>query len=205
MKGAKDISVVPIQVLYDPRRLQVLTVSGGNLLNQDGQASALVQRVDSSAGRITVSISRPSSVSGISGEGTIFTVSFMSKAIGRSKLRIDHAGLRDTSAKTVSVKSSDASVSISASANRPKAETDTGSTDANVIPPPSPTNSRNAEDVGQGWEVQGNDAFPSVHQGWEESPTLNFGLGIASVAGTITPGVNLDVRHQLAVGVPYRF
>lgn len=49
-------------------------------------------------------------------------------------------------------------------------------------------------------------AFPSIHHGWgEEHPKLNIDIGLAQVAGTIAPGVNLDARHQLAIGVSYQF
>jgi hypothetical protein len=49
-------------------------------------------------------------------------------------------------------------------------------------------------------------AFPSIHHGWgEQRPRLNFDIGVAQAAGTITPGVNLDIRHQLAIGVSYQF
>jgi hypothetical protein len=49
-------------------------------------------------------------------------------------------------------------------------------------------------------------ALPSIHHGWgEERPKFNFDIGVAQVAGTIMPGVNLDVRHQLALGISYQF
>lgn len=49
-------------------------------------------------------------------------------------------------------------------------------------------------------------AFPSSHHGWgEERPRFNFDIGVAQVAGTIAPGVNLGARHQLAIGASYQF
>jgi hypothetical protein len=49
-------------------------------------------------------------------------------------------------------------------------------------------------------------AFPSLHHGWgEQSPRFNFDIGVAQAAGTIMPGVNLDIRHQLAIGASYQF
>lgn len=49
-------------------------------------------------------------------------------------------------------------------------------------------------------------AFPSIHHGWgEERPKLNFDIGVAQVAGTVMPGLNLDARHQLAIGASYQF
>ena len=117
LKGAKDIWSAPMQILYDPRELQVITVASGNLLDRDGQAATLVQRVDSVAGRIDISISRPLSAPGISGDGVVCTLVFLSKASGSSKLRVEQTGLRDTSTKIVSVNSSEATVNISRSAS----------------------------------------------------------------------------------------
>jgi len=34
---------------------------------------------------------------------------------------------------------------------------------------------------------------------------LNFDIGIAQVAGTIAPGVNLKARHQFGAQVSYGF
>ncbi len=116
LKDARNLSSLPLQILYDPQKLQLITIKSGGLFDRDGQAAALVQRVDSSAGRITASISRPSSAPGISGSGVVLTLSFMSSAPGRSRLRVDQAGLRDPSAGAVSADSSEAVVTISDSA-----------------------------------------------------------------------------------------
>jgi hypothetical protein len=42
--------------------------------------------------------------------------------------------------------------------------------------------------------------------GWmDEKPKFTFDFGIAQVAGTILPGVNLKARHQFALGISYGF
>jgi hypothetical protein len=42
--------------------------------------------------------------------------------------------------------------------------------------------------------------------GWGvESPRLTIDLGIAQAAGSVAPGVNLQARHQFALGVSYGF
>ncbi len=115
LKGAKDILSVPVQILYDPEKLQLVTVTKGGLLDSDGQAAALVQRVDPLDGRINVSISRPSSAPGISGDGVVFTLVFLSRTPGRSRLRVNRTGLRDTSAKILLVDSSEAIITTSRS------------------------------------------------------------------------------------------
>src|SRR6266702_2653714 len=42
--------------------------------------------------------------------------------------------------------------------------------------------------------------------GWGvESPKLTIDFGVAQAAGNVLPGVNLQARHQLALGVSYGF
>jgi hypothetical protein len=48
-------------------------------------------------------------------------------------------------------------------------------------------------------------AFPSAHGWGEERPKFNIDFGVAQVAGNIMPGVNLQARHQFALGVSYAF
>lgn len=115
LQGARELSSVPVQILYDPHKLRVVAVASGDMLDHDGQASALVQRVDSAAGRINASISRSSSSPGVSGSGVVFTLSLVGKAAGRSTLRIDQTGLRDSSGKIEPVESSEAVITISGS------------------------------------------------------------------------------------------
>jgi hypothetical protein len=46
-------------------------------------------------------------------------------------------------------------------------------------------------------------AFFSGH-GWNsERPKFTFDFGVAQAAGTILPGVNLEARHQFAMGISY--
>jgi hypothetical protein len=43
-------------------------------------------------------------------------------------------------------------------------------------------------------------------RGWAvETPRLTIDLGVAQIAGTVAPGVNLEARHQFAFGVSYGF
>jgi hypothetical protein len=40
--------------------------------------------------------------------------------------------------------------------------------------------------------------------GWAKAK-LNFDFGVAQAVGVITPGVNIQARHQVATGVTYQF
>ena len=46
LSGAQNVHSVPVQLNYDPKMLQLVNVSNGGFLSQDGQAVALVHRED---------------------------------------------------------------------------------------------------------------------------------------------------------------
>jgi len=95
VSGAQNAYSVPLQVTYDPKMLQVVNVSNGTFLSQDGQAVALVHRDDDSTGTLQITATRPPGASGISGQGTVVTLTFMAKASGQSTLAISKGGTRD--------------------------------------------------------------------------------------------------------------
>ena len=59
LTGGQNVFSVPLEIMYNPRVLQLLNVSNGPLLSQDGQTVALVNRDDSMAGILQVTASRP--------------------------------------------------------------------------------------------------------------------------------------------------
>ena len=91
LAGGQNVYSVPLQVMYNPRVLQVLNVSNGPLLSKDGQTVALVNRDDSMAGILQLSASRPPGSGGISGDGTVFTLTFQASAPGQATLSINRA------------------------------------------------------------------------------------------------------------------
>ncbi len=95
INGAQNVYSVPLQVSYDPKVLQVVNVSNGGLLSQDGQAVALVHRDDDSSGTLQITATRPPGAGGISGGGAVVTLTFLAKASGQSTLTISKGGARD--------------------------------------------------------------------------------------------------------------
>ena len=112
LTGAQNAYSVPLQVSYDPKILQVVNVSNGTLLSQDGQAVALVHRDDDTTGTLQITATRPPGVSGVSGQGTVVTVTFMAKAPGQSTLSISKGGTRDPGMQPTLVAGATASVTI---------------------------------------------------------------------------------------------
>jgi general secretion pathway protein D len=95
LTGAQNAFSVPLQISYDPKMLQVVNVSNGSFLSQDGQAVALVHRDDDSSGTLQITATRPPGATGISGQGTIVTLTLVAKAPGQSSLTIARGGVRD--------------------------------------------------------------------------------------------------------------
>jgi len=110
--GAQNAYSIPFQVTYDPKILQVVNVSNGSFLSQDGQAVALVHRDDDSSGTLQITATRPPGTTGVSGQGTVVTVTFMAKASGQSTLAISRGGTRDPGMQPTLVAGANASVTI---------------------------------------------------------------------------------------------
>jgi general secretion pathway protein D len=110
--GAQNAYSVPFQVSYDPKSLQVVNVSNGTLLSQDGQPVALVHRNDDTSGVLQVTATRPPGANGVSGQGTIATLTFMAKAPGQSTLTISKGGMRDPGMQPTLVAGASATVTI---------------------------------------------------------------------------------------------
>jgi len=112
LNGAQNAYSVPLQMSYDPKVLQVVNVSNGTLLSQDGQAVALVHRDDDTTGTLQITATRPPGANGISGQGTVVTVTFMAKAPGQSTLAISKGGMRDPGMQPTLVAGATANVTV---------------------------------------------------------------------------------------------
>jgi general secretion pathway protein D len=112
LTGAQNAYSVPLQVSYDSKTLQVVNVSNGNFLSQDGQAVALVHRDDDGSGTLQITATRPPGAVGVSGQGTVVTLTFMAKGVGQSTLAISRGGARDPGMQPIPVAGAAAAVTI---------------------------------------------------------------------------------------------
>jgi general secretion pathway protein D len=108
----QDVAAVPIQISYDPKVLQFVSVSNGDFLSRDGQTAVLVNRDDSASGKLQVTAQRPPGSPGISGDGTVFTVVFMAKAKGNGTVAIAIPGARNSQNQPLEVLGSQAVVNV---------------------------------------------------------------------------------------------
>ena len=112
LTGAQNVYSVPLQVSYNPKILQVVNISNGGFLSQDGQAVALVHRDDDQSGALQITATRPPGSGGISGQGAVVTLTFLAKARGQSALTISKGGARDPAMQALPVAGGVATVSV---------------------------------------------------------------------------------------------
>jgi general secretion pathway protein D len=112
LSGGQNIYSVPFQLNYDATALQVVNISNGGFLSQDGQAVALVHRDDPATGTLQVTATRPPGANGVSGQGAVVTLTFMAKTAGQSALTITRGGALDPSMQRIALNGAQAGVTI---------------------------------------------------------------------------------------------
>jgi general secretion pathway protein D len=112
MGHAVDVASVPIQITYDPKVLQFVSVSNGEFLSRDGQPVALVHRDDSSVGKLQITAQRPAGTPGATGDGTVFSLVFMAKAKGTGTVSITIPGARNSQNQPLDVQGSQAIITV---------------------------------------------------------------------------------------------
>ena len=112
MSNAANVYSVPTQISYDPKLLQLVNVSNGGFLGKDGQSVALMHRDDPNTGTLQVTATRPPSSGGVTGQGPVFTLTFMAKAPGQATLSVSRAGARDPAMQVIPVAGGQAMVNI---------------------------------------------------------------------------------------------
>ena len=112
LSGGQNVYSVPVQLSYDPNQLQVINVSNGGFLSQDGQAVALVHKDDPATGTLQVTASRPPGAGGVSGQGAVVTLTFMAKGTGQSALTITRGGARDPAMQPIGLSGAQAPITI---------------------------------------------------------------------------------------------
>ncbi len=112
ISGAQNVYSVPVQMNYDPKMLQLVNVSNGGFLSQDGQAVAIVHREDESLGQSQITATRPPGAGGVSGQGAVVTITFMAKTDGQTPLTITRGGARDPGLQAITVNGAQASVTV---------------------------------------------------------------------------------------------
>jgi general secretion pathway protein D len=112
ISGAQNVHSVPVQLNYDPKMLQLVNVSNGGFLSQDGQPVGLVHREDETIGQTTITATRPPGAGGVSGQGSVITLTFQAKTDGQTPLTITRGGARDPGLQAITVNGAQAAITV---------------------------------------------------------------------------------------------
>ena len=113
LSNAQNVASVPLQVSYDPKLLQLLNVSNGGFLSQDGQAAVVVHRGgDDNSGTLQIDATRPPGTNGVSGQGSVVTLTFMAKSSGQGMLVISKGGALDPAMQQIPVAGTTAPITV---------------------------------------------------------------------------------------------
>jgi len=112
LSQGEDIASVPIQLSYDQKLFQFTKVTNGDFLAKDGQNVALVYRDDPTTGRLQITAQRTPGSQGISGDGTVFNLTFTAKAKGTGVISIAVPGARNSKNQPMNVLGSQTTVAV---------------------------------------------------------------------------------------------
>ena len=110
LNGGQNVFQVPMQISYDSKLLEVANVSNGSLLSQDGQIVTVTHREND--GSMQVVATRPPGSTGVSGQGSVVTLTLVAKAPGQASLTIAKGGARDPAMQALPVNGASAAVTI---------------------------------------------------------------------------------------------
>jgi general secretion pathway protein D len=111
LNGGTDISSLAVQLHYDPTKLMLVSVAGGDLLTRDGQAAPPIHS-DDGAGNLALGIARPPGTHGVTGSGVVCVLTFQAKAAGPSDLNITRASVVNSTQQQVAVQTAQANIVI---------------------------------------------------------------------------------------------
>lgn len=91
LANGHDVFSVPLQLKFNSTVLQLVNVDSGDFLGHDGQATSIVHR-DDGQGVVAISTNRPPNAKGVSGSGSLCTLTFKAIAPGDSTLSLLKVG-----------------------------------------------------------------------------------------------------------------
>jgi general secretion pathway protein D len=112
LSNVENASSVPLRLIYDPARLEVVNVSNGGFLDQGDQIVALSHREDTSAGVLECTALRPRGSGGASGNGAVVTVTFLAKSAGVSRLTVADANVVHPDGQMLAIPATEMSVTV---------------------------------------------------------------------------------------------
>jgi len=101
LTGGQDVFASPLQVQFDPKALRLTDIVRGGLLGSDGQQVVFTKNIMNDAGTATVNLNRFPGAKGVTGSGTLVTLSFQAIGRGQTSVTIPNLTVRDSQGNTI--------------------------------------------------------------------------------------------------------
>jgi general secretion pathway protein D len=98
MQNATDLFAAPMQIKFDPKVLRLDDVVQGSLVSSDGQQVTFTKNILNDTGEATVALNRLTGNGGVTGSGTLVTLSFTT--IGRGLTNVSIPGFAPTNSQS---------------------------------------------------------------------------------------------------------
>jgi general secretion pathway protein D len=95
VQGAQDLISVPMQIQFNPNVLQLQNVDAGSFLSKDGKPATVVHRDDGN-GMVTIGATRMPQAPGVSGTGSVCTLTFKAVGAGDSTISFVKVGAKNS-------------------------------------------------------------------------------------------------------------
>ncbi len=98
-----ELFSAPMRIRYDPKVLKLVDVRSGTFLGGDGQRVSFSETRAEDVGAAIINMNRVPGAGGISGSGTLLTLTFQGIAKGASSIGFSELGLRDSRLESITV------------------------------------------------------------------------------------------------------
>lgn len=111
LSGGEDIYSVPMQLQFDPHVLELVNVDAGDLLKRDGKEATVAHRLDEN-GMLTIAATRPPGAKGVTGQGTVCTLTFKAATPGETNISFVRVGAKNSAQMAIAAGSNTATVHV---------------------------------------------------------------------------------------------
>jgi general secretion pathway protein D len=112
LTGGQDVFAAPMQIQYDPKVLRLNDVARGPLLSSDGQQVVFTKNIMNDAGTATVNLNRFPGSKGVSGSGTLVTLTFQAVGRGSTTVSVPNLTVRDSQGATLATATPTVTVNV---------------------------------------------------------------------------------------------
>jgi len=97
IEGGSDVASAPMQILFDPKVLRLISADPGDFLSADGQQPVFTKNIMNDAGQATIQLNRIPGNPGVTGPaGTLVRLTFQAVAKGTAIVSLPNLTVRNS-------------------------------------------------------------------------------------------------------------